>query len=120
MSDTPDKVDHGGQACPGGFDAHTEHMAINGDCPWCESYDRSKWLTDEEAARAMGDWPRYPEITVELIGTDGNAFAVLGRVRRALSAADVPHDEIRAFINEATAGDYEHLLATVMRWVNVE
>jgi hypothetical protein len=24
--------------------------------------------------------PKYPDITVELVGTDGNAFAVLGNV----------------------------------------
>jgi hypothetical protein len=29
----------------GGYtDAHEEHMRINGDCPWCGSYDTSKWL----------------------------------------------------------------------------
>lgn len=25
-------------------DAHLEHMRINGDCPWCSAYDKSKWL----------------------------------------------------------------------------
>ena len=27
---------------------------------------------------------KYPEITVELIGQDGNAFAILGAVHKAL------------------------------------
>ena len=27
---------------------------------------------------------RYPDFTVRLVGEDGNAFAILGRVRRAL------------------------------------
>lgn len=28
----------------GGFsEAHVEHMAVNGDCPWCGAYDTSKW-----------------------------------------------------------------------------
>ncbi len=30
-------------ACPMP-DAHAEHMAINGDCPWCGAYDKSRWL----------------------------------------------------------------------------
>lgn len=25
-------------------EAHDEHMRINGDCPWCGMYDKSKWL----------------------------------------------------------------------------
>lgn len=25
-------------------EAHEEHMRINGDCPWCGAYDKSKWL----------------------------------------------------------------------------
>jgi hypothetical protein len=25
-------------------EAHAEHMRINGDCPWCGAYDKSKWL----------------------------------------------------------------------------
>jgi hypothetical protein len=33
--------------------------------------------------------------------------------------AAVPADEIESFTAEATAGDYNHLLATVMDWVEV-
>ncbi|HUF02446.1 MAG TPA: hypothetical protein VMN35_08480 [Gaiellaceae bacterium] len=62
---------------------------------------------------------RYPEVEVELIGHDGNAFSVLGRVSRALREAGVEESEVEEFVAEATAGDYDHLLATVMRWVEV-
>lgn len=61
----------------------------------------------------------YPDVTVELIGTDGNAFAILGRVRRALERAGANEDERSQFMAEATSGDYNHLLATVMAWVEV-
>lgn len=56
---------------------------------------------------------------VKLIGEDGNAFAILGRVRRGILRSDHPElaDE---FIMEATSGDYDHLLATCMRYVTVE
>ena len=60
--------------------------------------------------------PRYPDVVVELVGTDGNAFAVLGAVQRALKDAGV---DPAPFLAEATAGDYDHLLATTMRWVDV-
>ena len=63
--------------------------------------------------------PKYPNVTVTLIGEDGNAFAILGRVKRALGNARVSKGEIDAFMAEAMSGDYNHLLATVMRWVEV-
>ena len=63
--------------------------------------------------------PKYPEITVELIGHDGNAFTVLGRCRKAAREAGLSEDEIATFMTEATAGDYDHLLQTAMRWFDV-
>lgn len=63
--------------------------------------------------------PIYPEIEVQLVGQDGNAFLIIGRVREALRSANVGSDEIQKFTDEATAGDYNHVLQTVMRWVEV-
>ena len=62
---------------------------------------------------------RYPEIEVQLTGNDGNAYAVLGAVSKALRRAGVPKEERDEFMDEATAGDYNHLLATCMAWVEV-
>jgi len=56
---------------------------------------------------------------VKLVGEDGNAFAILGRVKRALVKAGM-QEEAKAFMEEATAGDYNHLLATVQKYVDVE
>jgi hypothetical protein len=64
--------------------------------------------------------PKYPDITVTLVGTDGNAFAVLGKVSRALRQAGVSQAERDAFTQEATQGNYDHLLQTIMRWVEVD
>jgi len=63
--------------------------------------------------------PKYPDITVPLVGEDGNAYAILGRVSRALRQAGIPDDERQAFLAEATQGSYDELLQTVMRWVEV-
>jgi hypothetical protein len=59
------------------------------------------------------------DIDVQLVGTDGNAFALLGRVTRALRQAGLPKSEEEAFVKEATSGDYDHLLRTCDAWVNV-
>jgi hypothetical protein len=62
---------------------------------------------------------RYPNIEVELLGQDGNAFAILGKVNRELKKNKVADSEIKEFHAQATSGDYDNLLATVMTWVTV-
>jgi len=66
--------------------------------------------------------PKYPQVKVELTGQDGNAFFILGRVQGAAKRAKprVPREEIDAFQKEATSGDYNHLLATCMKWFDCE
>lgn len=56
---------------------------------------------------------------VKLTGTDGNAFAIIGKVREALRKAKYPADKISEFSKEAMSGDYNHLLQTCMKWVDV-
>lgn len=64
--------------------------------------------------------PKYDEITVQLIGMDGNAFSIMGRVLNALRGADVSQSEIDEFIKQATESNYDNLLMTVAKWVNIE
>ncbi len=61
---------------------------------------------------------KYPDVVVKLIGKDGNAFAVLGAVNRALTRAG-HNDAAKEFMTEAMSGDYDHLLATAMDYVDV-
>lgn len=63
--------------------------------------------------------PKYPEVQVQLVGEDGNAFAILARVRKAMADGGVPREEIQRYVDEATAGSYQELLATTTRWVEV-
>jgi hypothetical protein len=64
---------------------------------------------------------RHPEVKkVKLIGEDGNAFAILGRVMKAMKVAGVSKAEIDAYYAEATSGDYDHLLQTTLRWVKTK
>ncbi len=39
--------------------------------------------------------PKYPRVKVQLVGEDGNAFAILGRVQTAMRMAGVPKAEDR-------------------------
>ena len=62
---------------------------------------------------------KFPDVEVQLTGVDGNAFAILGAVQRSLKKAGVDAEVSNEFLDEATSGDYDYLLATVMRWVKV-
>jgi hypothetical protein len=62
--------------------------------------------------------PKYPHVHVQLTGEDGNAFSILARVQKALTKAQVPASEIELFMSTATSGDFDHLLQTVMRYVD--
>ena len=64
--------------------------------------------------------PRYPDINVKLVGEDGNASFIIGRVRQALRRGGVDETEVEKFTEEAKSGDYDHLLRTAMRWVEVD
>lgn len=65
------------------------------------------------------DGPRYPDVTVQLVGRDGNAGSIIGAVTRALRHAGYG-SQTHEYVDEAMSGDYDHLLRTTMRWVNVE
>ena len=67
----------------------------------------------------MADEIRYPEVEVQLTGNDGNAFAVMGAVSKALKSSGVDKSEVDQYMAEAMSGDYENLLQTTMRWVSV-
>ena len=58
-----------------------------------------------------------PEL--ELAGGDGNAFAILGRARRAAREAGWSREKIDAVLEEAMSGDYDHLLQTTMKYFDV-
>jgi hypothetical protein len=63
---------------------------------------------------------KYPDITVQLTGCDGNAFAIIGAVKNALRKAKVPEQEVDAYMDAAMGGDYDNLLVVTMKTVNVE
>ncbi|MAG26520.1 hypothetical protein CMI47_13315 [Candidatus Pacearchaeota archaeon] len=52
----------------------------------------------------------------ELIGKDGNAYAIMGRVSRALKKAGFKH-KIDEYIRRATSSDYNNLLCVTLDYV---
>ena len=64
---------------------------------------------------------RAPTVTpiVKLSGEDGNAFGIMGRVKRVLRANGADQEYINKYLQESMSGDYNHLLSTAMRYVDV-
>jgi len=62
----------------------------------------------------------YIKPTVELIGQDGNAFAIMGKVAGAMRKAGASKEEIKKYQTEAMSGDYDNLLRITMNYVDVE
>lgn len=54
--------------------------------------------------------------TLELSGVDGNAFMLLGKARKVALKNNMDWEKINA---EATSGDYDHLLQTLMQYFDV-
>ena len=56
---------------------------------------------------------------VKLIDTDGNAFAIMGRVKDALRQAGADKEYVDKYLKEAMAGNYDNLLCVTMDYVDV-
>ena len=55
----------------------------------------------------------------KLVGENGNAFAIMGRVIRALKKAG-QDDKIEEFQSKAKSGDYDNLLRVCLEYVDEE
>lgn len=58
------------------------------------------------------------DVEVELVGQDGNAMMIIARVCRALRRAGYKQ-EANDFANEAMSGDYDNVLQTCFKYVEV-
>lgn len=57
---------------------------------------------------------------LKLVGEDGNAFAILGRAHRAARKAGMAEEQWKQILAEATSGDYDHLLQTMLKYFAVD
>jgi len=54
------------------------------------------------------------KITLQLVGLDGNAFALMGAFQRQARREGWTKEEIDSVMDECQSGDYNHLLNTLM------
>ena len=56
------------------------------------------------------------KIDLELVGLDGNAFALLGAFQKQARKEKWTQEEITQVFNEASSCDYNHLLRTLAKY----
>jgi len=57
---------------------------------------------------------------VELVGNNGNAFAIIGACKKAARKAGWDKERISEFVDEMHTGDYDNLLVVAMKYFEVE
>ena len=57
--------------------------------------------------------------TVKLTGKDGNAFAIMGTVAKALKKAGFSQEHIAKYYEDSSSGDYDNLIRVAMKYANV-
>ena len=57
---------------------------------------------------------------LELTGSDGNAMMILGKAQRVAKKAGWSSEKRTKVFAEATSGDYDHVLQTMMKYFEVE
>jgi hypothetical protein len=60
------------------------------------------------------------QVTLDLIGLDGNAFALMGAFQKQARKEGWSDWEIDEVLEECKSGDYDHLLMTLMRHTKTE
>jgi hypothetical protein len=65
-------------------------------------------LDIEDAVKEHG------KVACQLVGLDGNAFSIMGRVARALRKGGWPAEKVKLVEEEMMSNDYDHLLRTAL------
>lgn len=82
------------------------NIIINKDISETTKYN---WNNDKENSKPK----------VKLVGTDGNAFSLIGKCIEAMRKENINKEIIDKFKNEAMSGDYNNLLATCCKFCDV-
>jgi hypothetical protein len=61
-----------------------------------------------------------PRVRMRLVGTDGNAFAILGRFKQSARRQGWDSESINAVLEQAMSGDYSNLIYTISQYADDE
>jgi len=83
---------------------------------WRIAFGGVSWLSDyiDNENISSNEKPK-----VKLLGEDGNAYYIIGKVSKTLRKAGLG-EKVKEFQSKATSGDYNHLLQVVMEYCEIE
>lgn len=88
-----------------------------GHAPW-DMHTTTPATAKAHKETAVSTEPFFSQVHVKLTGEDGNGFMIVARVRAAMRKAGL-QAEAERYVAEATSGNYDHLLQTTMKYVEV-
>ena len=59
-------------------------------------------------------------VNLDLVGVDGNAYAIMASFKRQATKEGWSTNEIELVLEEAQSKDYNHLLSTILDYCEVE
>lgn len=62
---------------------------------------------------------KYPDITIILFDEWENSFLIMGKVIQEMKNAKFSQDQFDEYLEDATSGDYDNMLAITKSYVNV-
>lgn len=80
--------------------------------------DSRKYFGKDVCSKCFNELTKEKPI-IKLTGENGNAFNLLGIAKREMRQ-NYTKKEINAFIEEATASDYDNLLRKIMKYCEVK
>lgn len=106
----------------------SEYTDLDGQCD-CEAYSDALEAHGEAKFEQARDQKMEESISrdrkprVRLSGMDGNAFAIMGSVKKAMNDFYETREQANKYFSdyqtEAMSGDYDHLLQTTMKYCEV-
>ena len=61
-----------------------------------------------------GDTKQQFKVNLDMVGLDGNAFAIMGAFQRQARREGWTKEEINEVLDKARSGDYNNLVKTIM------
>lgn len=64
--------------------------------------------------------PEKQPIIRNICNPDGTIYGIIEKVRRVLRAAGADQEYLNQYVQESMAGDYDNLLPTAMKYVEIQ
>ena len=84
---------------------------------WLDNWDKDCILNQFHSSKNESNSNSKPKL--KLVGTDGNAFAIIGKLIDCLRRNGYKQEQLEEIRKEATSGDYNNVIATACKYCEV-